>query len=83
MAWGTMCHSVRAQLHARWRVWNEEVTVSQNLALYVLVSLLVRHSVCSTTEDTGMPTSLALSVPLAVDPIQNHISFSCSKTTSG
>lgn len=69
--------------HARWRVRNEEVTVSGNLALRVLVSLLVTHSICSTAEGTGMPTSLALSVPLAVDPLQNHISFSYSKRFSG
>lgn len=29
--------------HARWRVRNEEVTVSGNLALHVLVSLLVTN----------------------------------------
>lgn len=79
--------------HARWRVWNEEVTVAGVLAFHVLVLsvLLVRHSICTTTEGTGMPTSLTLSAPLAVDPVQELVfkqgrtiySFFYSKRTSG
>lgn len=97
MAWvsyATQGHSWCAcDPHARWRVWNEEVTVTGVLALrvFVLSALLVRHSICSSTEGTGMPTCLTLSTPLAVDPIQELVfkqdrtiySFSYSMRTSG
>lgn len=63
------------------------------LALHVRVlsALLVRRSICSSTKSTGMPTSLALSAPLAVCPIQELVfkqdrtrySFIYSKRTSG
>lgn len=63
------------------------------LSLHVLVlsALLVRRYICNTTKGTDMPTSLALSVPLAVDPVQELVfkqsrtiySFSYSRRTSG
>lgn len=69
------------------------MTVTGVLALHVLVlsALLVRHSICNSTEGTGIPTSPTLSAPLAVDPIPELVfkqdrtiySFSYSMGTSG
>lgn len=67
--------------------------MTEVLSLHVLVlsAFLARHSICSSTKGTGMPTSLAVSVPLAVDAIQELVfkqdgtiySFSYSKRVSG